>query len=68
MHKPNPHRPFIPSEDQMALAPMVSGNTINGLGETTPRDPRVVYWAADPDTIAHGAMNFQPLNPLKQDA
>jgi len=40
----------------MALAPDVSGNVINGLDETQPRRPRVVYWAPDPDTIPHGAM------------
>lgn len=65
MPKPNPHRPFIPSEDQMDLAPQVSGNTINGLGETTPRNPSIVYWAADPDTIAHGEMQkwFYTVDP-----
>jgi Pyruvate/2-oxoacid:ferredoxin oxidoreductase delta subunit len=40
----------------MALEPDVSGNEINGLGETTPRRPRMVYWAPDPDTIPHGEM------------
>jgi Pyruvate/2-oxoacid:ferredoxin oxidoreductase delta subunit len=52
----NPYRPFTPSPVQMALAPPVSGNTINGLGERDVRRPRVVYWASDPDTIPHGAM------------
>jgi epoxyqueuosine reductase len=56
MAKPNPHRPFVPDPAQMALKPAVSGNTINGLGEATPRLPRVVYWAPDPSTIPHGAM------------
>ena len=46
--------PDTPNPDQMALWPDVSGNTINGLGETAPRRPRPVYWALDPDTIAHG--------------
>lgn len=45
-----------PDPAQMALAPSVSGNTINGLGEDAPRRPRVVYWATDPDTIPHGSM------------
>ncbi len=40
----------------MALAPAVSGNTINGLGESGTRRPRTVYWAPDPDDIAHGKM------------
>jgi len=69
MPKPNPHRPFIPSETQMALAPRVSGNTINGLGETTPRNPSVVYWAMNPDTIAHGEMQkwFYTVDPCHAD-
>lgn len=56
MPRPNPFRPFVPRPDQMALAPPVSGNAINGLGETAPRRARMVYWAPDPDTIPHGAM------------
>ena len=49
-------RPFHPDPAQMALKPDASGNVINGLGEEVPRRPRVVYWAPDPDTIPHGAM------------
>lgn len=56
MAKVNPHRPFTPDPAQMALMPNVSGNAVNGLGEVERRRPRVVYWAVDPDTIAHGAM------------
>lgn len=56
MSKPNPHRPFTPNPKQMALWPDVSGNVINGLGEPEPRRPRHVYWAVDPDDIAHGEM------------
>ena len=40
----------------MARAPAISGNEINGLGETTQRAPEVVYWAPDPDDIPHGDM------------
>jgi len=52
----------------MALKPAVSGNAINGLGETEPRAPRLVYWAPDPDKIPHGAMQrwfyeVDPANP-----
>ena len=54
MAKDNPYRPFIPDADQMARKPDVSGNEINGLGETAKRRPRPVYWATDPDQIAHG--------------
>lgn len=65
MAKPNPHRPFTPDPAQAALVPPVSGNTINGLGETEPRPPRVVYWAPDPATIPHGAMQrwFYQVDP-----
>lgn len=60
-----PHRPFIPDPAQMALRPEVSGNTVNGLGETEPRRPSMVYWAPDPDTIPHGAMQrwFYTVDP-----
>lgn len=40
----------------MKLVPPVSGNAINGHGEVTRRRPRTVYWAVDPDDIAHGRM------------
>ncbi len=35
---------FVPSDAQMALMPDVSGNDINGLGETTIRRPSPIYW------------------------
>lgn len=56
---------FEPDPGQMALAPDISGNAINGLGETEPRQPVKVYWAEDPDTIAHGAMQkwFYTVDP-----
>ena len=62
---PNRYRPFSPDPAQIALQPRISGNAINGLGETTPRRPRMVYWAPDPDTIAHGAMQrwFYQVDP-----
>jgi ferredoxin len=65
MPKPNCYRPFRPDPAQLALAPAVSGNAINGLGETEPRRPRIVYWAPDPDTIPHGQMQrwFYKVNP-----
>ena len=56
MARTNPHRPYTPHPDQMARAPQVSGNAINGLGEADPRRPGVVYWAPDPDDIPHGDM------------
>ena len=65
MAKPNPHRPFTPDPDQMARWPGISGNAVNGLGEPDPRPPRTVYWAPDPDTIAHGDMQrwFYTVDP-----
>lgn len=56
MPRDNPHRPFVPDPEQMRRAPAVSGNAVNGLGEETPRRPRLVYWAPDPDSIPHGRM------------
>jgi Pyruvate/2-oxoacid:ferredoxin oxidoreductase delta subunit len=65
MARQNPHRPFVPDPAQMALAPPVSGNAINGLDEAEARPARVVYWAPDPDTIPHGAMQrwFYTVDP-----
>jgi Pyruvate/2-oxoacid:ferredoxin oxidoreductase delta subunit len=65
MPRISPYRPFIPDPAQMALAPPVSGNAINGLGERAARPARMVYWAPDPDAIAHGAMQrwFYTVDP-----
>jgi epoxyqueuosine reductase QueG len=56
---------FIPNPQLMALAPDVSGNRINGLGDPDPRRPEKVYWAEDPNTIAHGEMQkwFYTVDP-----
>ncbi len=51
----SPYRPYTPKAEQLALMPEVSGNTINGLGETEIRRPRHVYWH-DPETLHHGEM------------
>ncbi len=56
MPRKNLHRPFTPDPDQMAQWPGVSGNTVNGLGERKFRKARTVYWATDPDQIAHGPL------------
>lgn len=65
MARENLYRPFTPDPDQMAFAPEVSGNDINGLGEPEWRAPRPVYWAPNPDDIAHGAMQrwFYTVDP-----
>lgn len=65
MPRPNPHRPFHPNPEQLALKPDMSGNTINGLDEPGRRQPRMVYWAPDPDDIPHGDLQrwFYSVDP-----
>lgn len=65
MPKANPHRPFTPDPEQMACAPEISGNEINGLGEADFRRPDIVYWAPNPDDIPHGKLQrwFYSVNP-----
>jgi len=54
MAKLNPHRPFTPNPEMVARCPDVTGNTINGVGETEQRRPELVFWATNPDDIAFG--------------
>lgn len=54
MAKPNPHRPFTPDPAMEALRPQITGDAINGVGESSPRRPGVVFWATNPDDIAFG--------------
>lgn len=35
---------FVPNPEQMALMPDISGNSLNGLGETEVRRPLPIYW------------------------
>ena len=56
MPRENPYRPFNPNSAQVDLMPEISGNEINGLGETEVRNPAVVYWAKNPEEIPHGKM------------
>ncbi len=46
---------FEPSAEQMALWPDVSGNDINGLGETEIRRPTPIYWQT-PDLTPFGPL------------
>jgi Pyruvate/2-oxoacid:ferredoxin oxidoreductase delta subunit len=48
--------PWTPSAEVAALLAPVSGNAINGVGETTPRRARQVFWAREPDSIAHAQL------------
>jgi Pyruvate/2-oxoacid:ferredoxin oxidoreductase delta subunit len=50
-----PKQPFLPCEEQRALWPAVSGNTINGLGEGEVRRPSPIYWHG-PDRTPHGPL------------
>jgi ferredoxin len=40
----------------LACLPDVTGNGINGVGESDVRRPRMVYWAPNPDDIEFGAV------------
>jgi ferredoxin len=50
-----PKAPWTPSEEQRALWPAISGNTINGVGESAPRRPSPIYWHP-PDATPHGPL------------
>ena len=52
---PAARRPFVPKAEQMALWPEVSGNAINGLGESQASRPRPVYWHK-PEMTPHGPL------------
>lgn len=56
MPRQNKYRPFTPDPEQVAKAPAISGNKINGLNDPHPNRPRMVYWAPDPSEIPHGEM------------
>jgi ferredoxin len=46
-----------PSEEQRSLWPSISGNTINGVGEQSPRRPSPIYWHP-PDATPHGKLQL----------
>ena len=51
----SPYRPYTPNPEQIALMPAISGNTINGMGESRFRKASPVYWH-DPETLHHGEL------------
>lgn len=51
-----PGRTYRPPEEQAALFPEVSGNTINGLGETVRRRPKPVFWHYGKTELPHRAL------------
>lgn len=59
---------FVPSAEQMALWPDVSGNDINGLGETEIRRPSPIYWQT-PDLTPFGPLMqfFEDWAPRDED-
>ncbi len=61
----NPRR-FQPCAEQAALAPGVSGNAINGLGDAARRRPTPVYWHR-PSTIPHGPLQQWMLEKCLRD-
>ena len=63
----NNYRPYTPNPEQLALMPTISGNAVNGMGETKFRQASPVYWH-DPDTIEHGKLQkwFYTQNPDNQ--
>lgn len=46
---------FTPDAEQMKLWPEISGNTVNGVGESECRRPSPVYWHA-PQMTPHGKL------------
>lgn len=53
---------YVPDPAQMALWPTISGNAINGLGETSPRRPVHVYWhPPNPDGSIPEGPPFAPV-------
>lgn len=54
---PRPEKPiYRPPAEQLALFPDISGNTINGLGETIKRRPTPIFWNYDIDDLPHKAL------------
>jgi NAD-dependent dihydropyrimidine dehydrogenase PreA subunit len=60
----SPYRPFTPKPEQMALMPSISGNSINGMAESTYRRATPIYWH-DPESLHHGELQkwFYTQNP-----
>jgi ferredoxin len=54
MARARPPHNFVPDPAQVSLYPDISGNEINGVGETDLRPPSPVYWHEDATKIAHG--------------
>jgi len=55
------NKDFVPCEEQRRLWPAISGNKINGVGETMCRRPSPVYWHA-PEMTPHGPLQGWMIN------
>ena len=52
-----PEKPvYQPPAEQLALFPDVSGNTVNGLGETVIRQPTPIFWHYGKEDMPHKAL------------
>lgn len=69
-HKPKAE-PYVPDPEQLALMPEVSGNTVNGVGETQQRRPTPIYHH-DPERTPFAALQTwfrsRPSHPSIDDA
>lgn len=52
----DPKPVYEPPAEQLALFPDVSGNTINGLGETASRRPSPIFWHYGDPNLPHKAL------------
>ena len=54
--------PWKPGPEVAALLEGVSGNTVNGVGETIRRAPRQIFWSRKPETLVHEKMQRHTVN------
>ena len=52
----DPKSVYRPSAEQLALFPDISGNTLNGLGETEIRPPKPIFWHYGNADLPHKAL------------
>jgi ferredoxin len=58
---------WLMSDEQRELFPAISGNEINGLGETKSRRPKIVYWPNDSkrnETKKYGTASEHPFGEV----
>ena len=52
----DPKSIYQPPEEQLALFPNISGNALNGLGETEIRPPKPIFWHHGVENLPHKAL------------